>query len=352
MWGLVNETPFAAERSWVRDKDGAEVWVVAVRGTFDFSPDGELELSDPQPPVCQFAQYEEDDDESAVMVADTDLVECKRSTDVLINGTAYAPGGEPAPQWIVRLQVGSIDKSLLISGPRRWLCEEGQAPRLSDPEPIGVLPIRYTAAFGGPDVTGGGTYVEANPVGCGFASEPAALGDQQAPSVEYADSPITAWDDRPPPAGLGPVSASWSPRREAAGTHDDKWVRERYPLAPEDRDPRFFQCAPADQQTQGFLRGGELLSLQGLTRNGFVELRLPNARFDVTTRFGDGSRRRHRMQLYTVVVEPDAGRLALVWQTHLRCHQQVNELVSTRVLLKRRLHRKSGDDAPRWAAQA
>ncbi len=37
---LNNKTPFAAERSWVRDRNGAEVWLVAVKGTFNILPDG------------------------------------------------------------------------------------------------------------------------------------------------------------------------------------------------------------------------------------------------------------------------------------------------------------------------
>ena len=40
MWQIDNRTPFAAERGWVRDRDGAEVWLVAVKCTFDILPDG------------------------------------------------------------------------------------------------------------------------------------------------------------------------------------------------------------------------------------------------------------------------------------------------------------------------
>ncbi len=32
MWALTNETPYSAERTWVRDEIGREVWLVAVKG--------------------------------------------------------------------------------------------------------------------------------------------------------------------------------------------------------------------------------------------------------------------------------------------------------------------------------
>jgi len=37
MWALKNRTPYAAERTWVRDRSGAHHWIVAVKATFDLS---------------------------------------------------------------------------------------------------------------------------------------------------------------------------------------------------------------------------------------------------------------------------------------------------------------------------
>ena len=52
MWALVNRTPFAADRAFVRDRDGAEVWIVAVKGTFTFNWDGSVEVAEDQAKVC------------------------------------------------------------------------------------------------------------------------------------------------------------------------------------------------------------------------------------------------------------------------------------------------------------
>ena len=35
MWALDNRTPYAAERTWVLDKNAAKSWVVVVKGTFN-----------------------------------------------------------------------------------------------------------------------------------------------------------------------------------------------------------------------------------------------------------------------------------------------------------------------------
>jgi hypothetical protein len=57
MWQVDNRTPFAAERGWVRDRNGAEIWLVAVKATFDIKPDGSTEVSEEQSPVLRVPEY-------------------------------------------------------------------------------------------------------------------------------------------------------------------------------------------------------------------------------------------------------------------------------------------------------
>ncbi|MEI8631462.1 DUF2169 domain-containing protein [Vibrio sp. PP-XX7] len=104
MWSLDNQTPFAAERAWVRDKNGAEVWVVAIKGTFEFTVTGQIALAEAQIPVKVAPEYTGENNEE--LLCDTDVHEYKLATDVILNGTAYAPGNEPAKQWDVNLRVG------------------------------------------------------------------------------------------------------------------------------------------------------------------------------------------------------------------------------------------------------
>lgn len=48
MWTLINETEYAADRTWVRDTDGRHHWLVVVKATFEFTLDGSLGLADEQ----------------------------------------------------------------------------------------------------------------------------------------------------------------------------------------------------------------------------------------------------------------------------------------------------------------
>ena len=57
MWQVENRTPYAAERTWVRDKSGAEIWIVAVKCTFDILEDGSTKPAGQQPPVVQAPEY-------------------------------------------------------------------------------------------------------------------------------------------------------------------------------------------------------------------------------------------------------------------------------------------------------
>jgi hypothetical protein len=112
------------------------------------------------------------------------------------------------------------------------------------------------------------------------------------------------------------VDTSWSPRRGVAGTVDEQWTRAKRPLLPDDYDERFASAAPSDQRPPEALRGGELVELVGLAPSGDLRFALPTIHLAYTTHFG---RRRveHRGILATVLLFPEAARVAMVWQTAL-----------------------------------
>ena len=339
MWVLNNNTPFAAERCWVRDKDGAEVWLVAVRGTFTIKPNGELELADEQVPVCMAPQFVGDPTESSLLY-DSDLHHKKSRTDVILHGHAYAPQGEPVTQLDVRLKVANIDKTLRVFGDRIWE-ESLLGLRLSRPKPFTTMPLTYERAFGGTDliedVAKYRGWEPRNPIGAGFAMRKKHLIGTPAPNIEYANYLVAGWKDRPDPVGFGPIPGHWSPRVELAGTYDEKWEKERQPLLPEDFDEQFYQCAPHDQQLP-FLKGGELVELHNLTPDGLLRFQLPRVTLGFETLFDNGDRDVHRSSLHTVILEPDVPRVMMVWHTHLPCHHKVLKLQTTRIHLKRRVH--------------
>jgi hypothetical protein len=339
MWQVDNRTPFAAERGWVRDRNGAEVWLVAAKCTFDILPDGSTKIADDQPPVLRVPEHHGELGKSSVKY-EADLVLTKTSTDVIVVGHAHASRGRPVEQLEAGFRVGPVTKVLRVTGDRTW-----SVVGMTRPEPFVKMPLVYERGFGGVDAKSAHPERDwdwRNPVGTGFAVSRDNVTGYALPNIEYTSDCVTRWKDRPRPAGFGVIASHWQPRVGFAGTYGDAWMRDRQPLLPDDFDDRFFQCAPPDQQAPGFLRGGEPVVLVNLTSTGRLEFVLPKLFFGFETRFVDGSREVHKNRtLHTVILEPDYPRVSLVWHTALPCHFKVHKLDRTIVTLKSPLEEES-----------
>jgi hypothetical protein len=338
MWAIDNQTPFAAERTFVRDRDGAEIWLVAVRATFDLFPDGSLQPAAEQLPVAKFPEYLGKPGASSLRW-DSDLPRTKVGTDILLNATAHVPErSADLTQLEVGFRVGELFKRLSVHGDRVWERTLGVLVP-SRPKPFRTMPIVYERAFGGSvgqsAPTSSFAYSQRNPLGIGLENRI----DGSLPNIAHLGaSAEKPYADRIVP-GFGAIGCSWSPRRELAGTYDQAWKQTRQPLVPGDFDDRHFQAAPADQVANGFLAGGEAVTLTHLTPGGETHFRLPRLSFGFRTSIG-GSVQHHRGNLHTVILEPDAGRLVMVWQTALPCHHTLYTLTRTVIFEKRRIDRR------------
>jgi hypothetical protein len=346
MWYLENETPFCAARKWVRDGNGALVWIVAVRASFTILPDGSVELSKEQSDPQLVPKYKGGPGESSLLY-DSDLPLAKAGTDVLLHGSAYAPAGSVADHVDVSLRIGHLNKTLRVSGNRIW--QRGLlGVEMSESQPFDRMPIEYERAFGGKAglsaKTEGITWDRRNPIGTGFAiTNEDALG-ARLPNIEKKTDLISSWRQHPEPAGFGPVAPNWSPRLELAGTYDELWQKDRFPLLPHDFSERFFQCAPADQQMKVFLKGGERVELTNLTAAGKLAFCLPRVAFGFET-FVAHALVRHTANLHTVTIEPEMDRLSLVWHTALPCHSKAMRLERTVIRQKRYIDRTPMEQA-------
>jgi hypothetical protein len=342
VWALDNATPFAAERGFARNRDGAEVWLVAVKGTFSIAPDGGWSVAEKQEPVLLAPKYLKEPGRSSLRY-EADLILTKPTTDVLLHGSAHAPRGEPSPQVLVTLSVGPILKTLRVTGDRSWT-DARSDKRLTDPAPFVRMPLSYERAVGG--VGPEGNVREArNPVGTGFVTPRARHADgTRAPNVEHV-----AGDRTTEPAGFGPLARDWSPRLERAGTYDAAWMERRRPLVPADFEDRFFQAAPDDQQTPRHLVGGEPVDLVNLTPEGTWRFRLPRIAIGATMSFR-GRGEHQSFKLHTVILEPDLRRVLMVWHMALECRYSVYDIRSCRVFLKERRNLGEREPAPSLAS--
>jgi hypothetical protein len=334
MWQLDNRTPFAAERTWVRDRDGAEIWLVAVKASFELQPDRTLKVADEQPPVTLIPVHHGKPGQSSLRY-ESDLQRTKLSTDIVVIGSAHAPGGQPVKQLDAGFAVGAVAKVLRVFGDRVW-----RRGSIAEAMPFVAMPLVYERAYGGTDVKSDKPAWDVrNPVGQGYATAAAHLDGRSLPNIEDPRQPIRKWDDRPEPAGFGALACHWQARQRFAGTYGDKWQQERLPLLPDDFDDRHYQFAPADQQSPQWLRGGEAVALRNLTcGGGDVRFVLPRMYLGFETFFYTGPSVRHEPpKLHCVILEPDAARVSLVWHTALPCHPRVLKLKHTRITLKQDL---------------
>lgn len=336
MWIVANRTPFAADYAWVLDKAGNKIWLVVVKATFDIQPDGSCCLAGEQKPVLQMAEAYGEFGKTSLRY-EADLLGVKPTTDILVLGDAIAPRGRAVPVLDVLLRAASMQKRLRVTGDRLWTKSVLGGIVMSRPEPFERMPVLYERAYGGWDRSAANVEdhrLEArNPVGTGFSVRAENCAELPVPNIEYPDQAIGAWTDRPSPAGFNALDCAWSPRRELAGTYDEHWRRNRFPSWAEDFDTRYHNCAPMDQQSDGYLVGGEPIGVTNMSEHGTVSFRIPEVRLAFRTRFGR-ERIDHEGQLCTVIVEPNVPRVTLAWQTSLICNRREDELDETLVVEK------------------
>lgn len=332
MWSLVNRTPYAADRGWIRDKHGAEHWIVAVKATYDIAADGTLRASPEQVPVFGGPIV---DDASGELLYETDLGPTKSGTDVLLIGNAHSPTGAPVTELPIGFRVGGLTRTATVYGDRVWR-KRFAGYSAGRPDSFVRMPLGYSRALGGDNPADANT--SGNPIGRGIVPP---RGDRfLMPNLEDSERRLRSPAERPPVAAFGPVPDHWPWRLRHAGTYDKHWFDHVRPLLPQDVDDRSWRIAPPAQQLNSPLLGGEPVSMVNLTRPGFctqsrLQFELPRLRLGFETRFYDGSVEHGRSAIYTVILEPEWPRVSIVHHLSLPCHPKVNLLDRTIIFEKR-----------------
>lgn len=336
---VMNGTRFALDATQAIDKTGAPWLLVLAKASYripDDPAERRPELAPQQRGLLASDLFEGEAGLSAPRV-ESDYVLRKPHCDVLVTGRAHAPGGEPSREFQVGIQVGPVRKLVRVLGPRRWVQRRGAAePELTAPEPCLDAPLSYGHAFGGmyghqaigSDDPARHLAHPANLVGRGYARDAfmRLLPGTEAPCLEHPDDPIRSCTQLHIPASLGPVARNWAPRLQHAGTYDQHWQDEVFPLLPADFDERFNQCAPADQQMPWPV-GGEDVALLNLTPGGGVRrFRLPRLALPLVVL----PRTRDQVALQPVVdtllVDTDTMSFDIVWRASLPLRRSLHEI--------------------------
>ncbi len=330
---LVNGTKMAAGWTLATDPDGRERVVVVVKGTFGLptpdAPDAPLELSPEQHPLVMADEFTGEPGLSAT-VYESDFPPHKPRCDVLVNGSAHAPGGRPATSVVATLRVSApggtgFEKSIEVVGARVWEKKMlGATP--SAPEPFVSTPITYDVAFGGTDASEKNPDKQkchlANPVGTGYYPHQGgkALDGLALPHTQQPGKAVISPTGKYKPMSFGPIGRSFAPRYKRAGTYDDAWQEERFPHLPDDFDPAYHQSAPDDQLIDHPTRPDGTttpvrIELVSMTPEGRLAFELPTMGVPVEFTDGEYERTQTHATLDTIIVEPDLGRVMLAWRT-------------------------------------
>ncbi|CAD5373641.1 conserved hypothetical protein [Rubrivivax sp. A210] len=328
-----NRTPFKAALAVFADPRGVETAYLAVKAAFDIAPEGLRPTARPVPLLPGDVYW--GDPATTGLRAAGELTLCKPSTDIVVLGHAIAPqAGQRAMQASLRL--GPVASTLRVWGLRRWQRRGLGQWKPSEPEPFERVPLRWELAFGGFErVPEGGEAKEfevRNPVGRGFIGRrESGFEDRPLPQIEHPEDLLEDPGQRCAPVGWAPIAPAWAPRRHYAGTYDEAWQKTRSPFLPKDFDPRHLQTAPPALVSPSPLQGGEPVQLLGCQPAGrTLAFELPRCTLGALFRFRGGE---HEVEprLDSVILEPDAMRVQMIWRAGFAVDKHLLKLAEVRV---------------------
>ncbi|MBU8896804.1 DUF2169 domain-containing protein [Corallococcus sp. H22C18031201] len=328
-----NETPFICEFMGCADEEGRPLLLLLIKATYLLS-DGRLMLAAEQEPVKWAGEPWGKPGESS----DKYEPECaffKPATDVVLIGHGYTQR-KGDTETLVALQVGPVKKALRVVGERTWFRSLGRVG-MTQPLPFEKLPLTWERAFGGWDKSDADTkkhgFEPRNPVGVGFRASPRNFEEGlMLPNLEDPAQPLRELGQRVTPMGVGFTSPHWQPRAAFAGTYDKAWETARKPLLPTDFDRRFFNAGAPGLVAPGYLRGDEAVMLVNVTPQGRLGFSLPAQPTPVVTVEQTGAEdARPDVRLDTVILEPDAKRVVLMWRAHLALEDGFHSVRTMRI---------------------
>ncbi len=240
----------------------------------------------------------------------------KAGADVMLLGQATA--AKPVEQLTVNIAIGdTFSASVLVNGRRTWRKRLLRGLEISPTERFTTMPLTLREAFGGKPVWDELPipYPD-NPDGIGYYMDAAGADGQPLPMVEDPGHPITRWDDRPDPVGLGLRPMAFGPHLRRAVTHDAKG--ELIAL-----DPLFFNTAfPACVARD--VSAGQQVRVAGVLPTGDWSFALPECPVQAEITLGVKTHAL-AMRFDQLWLEPSTGAVRIAWRSPFRYHLRALE---------------------------
>jgi len=324
--------------------DGMHVLSVLHKRTYDFVDGGQCRRAVEDQKLWPGDVHYDDPMNTSVRF-ESDFVPFKLGTDVVLNGAAYAPGGQPVQALTARLAVGSTIKDVVVVGDRHCLFQDGAPPLFTEPVAFTTMELRYERAFGGVDIYSDPKVpcgYARNHLGKGFAVtntkraiDKLALPNLEDPAHILTPETLTIghfmyWEQLPVPANFGWYLKYWQPRASLAGVlpadrQAEQELRAVYAkLVPEDQKAMWDQTGLPDMDFRffngaspglvfPFLNGDEPVYTYNLTDSGQLAFQLPGDRPRMGLDTGSGVQELD-VVLHTVMIRMEDRQVDLVWR--------------------------------------
>ncbi|APR86598.1 Uracil-DNA glycosylase, family 4 [Minicystis rosea] len=284
---------------------GPASWVLTVvcKATFNLAP-GESTLAEDQEAPNE-ADGHWDDDVSRSVYAPSDTAPLKVRADIVLVGSAFAPGGVPVRSLVARIVANKLDKSIECCADR-VVARDGS---IQEGSGFTRMPLVYERAAGGPGTS--------NPVGVRRDARD-GYGRLTLPNLQAPGARVKGPEGLEP-IGFGPLSPRWPQRAEKLGRYAASWSPRDWntrPL-PGDIDLAHFNVAPPDQQVP-VLRDNERLVLENLHReHPRLMTSLPGIRPCAFVEGRTGAPFRLPMHADTLWIDSDRGIMTVTWRRQL-----------------------------------
>ena len=268
---FINATRMAAGYTMGIEPSGRELLVVVIKGTFRLpaSAGEPLRLHEQQLPLVMADTFTGAPGLSAP-VHEAEFAPRKRQVDVLLIGSAHAPGGRPAQRVPVGLRVNGITKTFAVVGDRQWEAGIGGL-RITPTQPFTTMPISYDRAFGGVDDkhedrrnTLRSCAIRRNGVHKHSMNE--WLNGMPLPNTEELSRPVTSRQQYAP-MSFGPIGRVGATLRTPAPTTGV--AGEILSVLPADYDEQCYRCAAGSTASRAHWRTGSDLNLTPDGRHSF-----------------------------------------------------------------------------------
>ncbi len=330
--------------------EGEPLFVLLAKRTYSLLPGGRCVPDEPPVPLRVIdAYYGDGDPQTHTVRLEAETAPFKPATDFVVVGSAWSPGLRPVPQFDATVTIGNVKKTIRMFGDRHCVYRSGQSPRVTDPESVVDLEIRYERAYGGIDLKSEPPSIAMyprNPLGTGYAlrNRSESIEGLKLPNLEDPTDLLTPdrivvgepnrWPAQPLPQGfgwfpkiayprcsfIGSIPAFLAPgtplREEALGLIPANQIALAKQFRLPSYDVRFNRGASLGLAVP-FLAGGEPVRLTNLSPEGVLAFQLPREKPRMALDIGDGATELPAF-LHTACVRVEEGKLDMVWRGSLR----------------------------------